>query len=160
MLTEYRGEPVAGGTFPAQIWHDFALASIQADKLRLERQCASEQEKLEQRALKAGDDAPDTPPPPPASCIRAGVAKDPDAVAPTTAVPQTATPGDGTSTAPAGGGDGDGDAPAAEPGDGAGAPAPDPVAPPVPPAAQAPAPAPETPTPEGPDTSGGAAPTP
>ncbi|MEI6793479.1 MAG: transglycosylase domain-containing protein, partial [Actinomycetes bacterium] len=25
MLTEYSGSPVAGGTFPAQIWHDFAV---------------------------------------------------------------------------------------------------------------------------------------
>jgi penicillin-binding protein 1A len=26
METEYRGEPVAGGTFPAEIWHDFMLS--------------------------------------------------------------------------------------------------------------------------------------
>ena len=26
METEYHGEPVAGGTFPAEIWHDFMLA--------------------------------------------------------------------------------------------------------------------------------------
>ncbi|MBN1527652.1 MAG: transglycosylase domain-containing protein [Thermoleophilaceae bacterium] len=28
METEYHGEPVAGGTFPAEIWHDFLLAAI------------------------------------------------------------------------------------------------------------------------------------
>ena len=31
METEYRGEPVAGGTFPAEIWHDFMVT---ANKLR------------------------------------------------------------------------------------------------------------------------------
>jgi membrane peptidoglycan carboxypeptidase len=29
MLTEYRGQPVAGGTFPAQIWKTFAQAALQ-----------------------------------------------------------------------------------------------------------------------------------
>jgi penicillin-binding protein 1A len=28
MQTEYHGDPVAGGTFPAEIWHDFLLAAI------------------------------------------------------------------------------------------------------------------------------------
>ena len=28
MKTEYHGEPVAGGTFPAQIWHDFMTAAL------------------------------------------------------------------------------------------------------------------------------------
>ena len=31
METEYRGEPVAGGTFPAEIWHDFMVT---ANKIR------------------------------------------------------------------------------------------------------------------------------
>jgi penicillin-binding protein 1A len=35
MLTEYRGQPVAGGTFPAEIWHDFMTSWI---KLRDARQ--------------------------------------------------------------------------------------------------------------------------
>jgi penicillin-binding protein 1A len=34
METEYRGEPVAGGTFPAEIWHDFMVS---ANKIRLSR---------------------------------------------------------------------------------------------------------------------------
>ena len=34
METEYRGEPVAGGTFPAEIWHDFM---VNANKIRLSR---------------------------------------------------------------------------------------------------------------------------
>src|SRR5204863_8283281 len=28
MLTEYRGGPVAGGTYPAEIWHDFMMSWI------------------------------------------------------------------------------------------------------------------------------------
>ena len=34
METEYRGEPVAGGTFPAEIWHDFM---VNANKIRAGR---------------------------------------------------------------------------------------------------------------------------
>jgi penicillin-binding protein 1A len=34
METEYRGEPVAGGTFPAEIWRDFMLS---VKKIRLTR---------------------------------------------------------------------------------------------------------------------------
>ena len=34
METEYRGEPVAGGTFPAEIWHDFMVS---ANKIRAAR---------------------------------------------------------------------------------------------------------------------------
>jgi penicillin-binding protein 1A len=37
MLTEYHGEPVAGGTFPAEIWHDFMTTWI---KIRDARQAA------------------------------------------------------------------------------------------------------------------------
>ena len=37
MLTEYRGRPVAGGTYPAEIWRDFMMAWI---KLRDARQAA------------------------------------------------------------------------------------------------------------------------
>jgi penicillin-binding protein 1A len=39
MLTEYHGEPVAGGTFPAEIWHDFMTAWI---KIRDARTAARE----------------------------------------------------------------------------------------------------------------------
>src|SRR4051795_3105400 len=37
MLTEYRGGPVAGGTYPAEIWHDFMTAWI---KIRDDRKAA------------------------------------------------------------------------------------------------------------------------
>ena len=33
MKTEYRGEPVAGGTYPAEIWRAFMTALLQIDKL-------------------------------------------------------------------------------------------------------------------------------
>ncbi|HEX4735309.1 MAG TPA: transglycosylase domain-containing protein [Thermoleophilaceae bacterium] len=39
MLTEYHGQPVAGGTFPAEIWHDFMTSWI---KLRDTRKAARE----------------------------------------------------------------------------------------------------------------------
>ena len=41
METEYRGEPVAGGTFPAEIWRDFMLS---VKKIRLARNPDKEQE--------------------------------------------------------------------------------------------------------------------
>src|SRR4051794_27286181 len=34
MKTEFHGGPVAGGTFPAQIWHDFMTAAIALDQQR------------------------------------------------------------------------------------------------------------------------------
>jgi penicillin-binding protein 1A len=34
MRTEYRGGPVAGGTYPAQIWHDFMNEAISIDQQR------------------------------------------------------------------------------------------------------------------------------
>jgi penicillin-binding protein 1A len=34
METQYHGQPVAGGTFPAEIWHDFMAAAIQIDQGR------------------------------------------------------------------------------------------------------------------------------
>ncbi|MFT4035849.1 MAG: transglycosylase domain-containing protein [Patulibacter sp.] len=40
MLNEYRGEPVAGGTFPAQIWHTFMLRALSLDEQRRDEVCA------------------------------------------------------------------------------------------------------------------------
>jgi penicillin-binding protein 1A len=150
MTTEYRGEPVAGGTLPAHIWHDFMVAALAIDKERLKRECAAAQKKLE-----GDDDAP-----PPQSCVKAGVVTDPDKQE---GVPAT----DGqTGTTPAG--------PGAEPeagtGDDAPAPAdeepaeqaPDPPAPdpqPGPQPAPVPAPVP-VPQPGGATPSGGASPEP
>ncbi|MGI8729320.1 MAG: transglycosylase domain-containing protein [Solirubrobacteraceae bacterium] len=135
MLTEFRGEPVAGGTFPAHIWHDFALAAIQADQERLERQCTSEKEKLAENA--SPDDEPAPPPP---ACVRAGLAPDPNAVTapPADPDPEASAPSEGTSSAPQDGDDGATPGPAA-PKNGTGEQS-------APPAAADPAPAP-TPAP-------------
>ena len=149
MRTEYRGEPVAGGTYPAQIWHDFMLGALQTDKERLERSCAKEQAAKQQAAIeqaakaqKAGRTAPNATPPAPSPpskrCLDAGLAVD-QATQPTTAT-APGTPGTGTTstTAPAGpapratvkrsppadAGTGDGGAPGAVP-------APAPAAPPA-----------------------------
>jgi len=154
MLTEYRGQPVAGGTFPAQIWHDFALAAIQADQERLKRECASEKQKLEDKA------EPDVPPaPPPAICVRAGVAPDPTKVtAPPAAAQEDAAPEEQTSTTP---NDGDdraqpGPAPSAQDTPG---PAPDPAPGPAPAPATPPASTPQ-PGQDGAEPSGGVTPSP
>jgi penicillin-binding protein 1A len=40
MKTEFRGGPVAGGTFPALIWRDFMLQAMAIDKARAERRSA------------------------------------------------------------------------------------------------------------------------
>ena len=150
MLTEYRGEPVAGGTYPAQIWHDFMLGALQIEKTRLERACAKE------KAAAKPDAKPS------ARCIEAGLAVDPTAApAPTTTTPAgaTSTTATGPTAAPkadagtpAGGTTGDGGGAATTPVTPAPA-APVPQAPAAPPAAQPPA-APAAPE------SGGVTPTP
>ena len=66
MLTEYRGGPVAGGTYPAEIWHDFMTAWI---KLRDGRKAARD-------AAKGLDTTTDTTP----------------VLTPTTSTPTQATP--------------------------------------------------------------------
>jgi len=83
MRSEYRGEPVAGGTFPAQIWRDFLLAAIQSDQDRLKRQCEREQEERKKEAE------------PSKRCAEAGLAPDPTT---TTPAPGTAPPSGDPST--------------------------------------------------------------
>lgn len=82
MLSEYRGKPVAGGTYPAQIWHDFMLAIIQSEQERVERQCAREEDRRKE------DEKPSK------RCIEAGLAADPTKTTPAPAaqVPATTTP--------------------------------------------------------------------
>jgi penicillin-binding protein 1A len=36
MTTDFNGQPVLGGTFPALIWHDFIVQALQVDKARAE----------------------------------------------------------------------------------------------------------------------------
>jgi penicillin-binding protein 1A len=139
MRSEYRGEPVAGGTYPAQIWRDFMLGVLQSEKDRLERRC--EREKEERKA----DEAPSK------RCVEAGLAADPTATtpAPATGVPSTAEPSTTTPRTQDDGGVAAGATGAAKPQTPATPPTP--VTPPAP----QPTPAP-TPTPE----SGGATPQP
>jgi penicillin-binding protein 1A len=168
MRTEYRGEPVAGGTYPAQIWHDFMLGALETEKRRLERTCAKEQAAREAKAAKEAAKTQDATKPadaPSKRCLEAGLAVDPTAnpAAPTQAAPGTGTtattpssgkskPSSGDAAGPAAGNKTgvDGGTPAAP-----AAPAPAPAAPPATPAAPA---APAAPPPVG--ESGGAAPTP
>jgi len=146
MRTEYRGQPVAGGTFPAQIWHDFMLSVLEADKKRLEKECASEQDTLKPDEM------------PSKHCLEAGLATAPTDTTPVpaTSAPSTTTPPAPTRTTP--GDDGE-TAPDQAPADAADdtPPAGDtPATPqaPAPEAAPAPAPAPVAPS------SGGATPAP
>jgi penicillin-binding protein 1A len=99
MLTEYRGDAVAGGTYPAQIWHDFMLGALQIEKTRLERACARDEA--------AAKDKPNAKPS--KRCIDAGLAIDPTAepsTAATTAPPAGGTTTTKTSATPAPAGDG------------------------------------------------------
>ncbi len=148
MRSEYRGDPVTGGTYPAQIWHDFLLAVLQSDKDRLERQCEREKEKRKE------DEKPSK------RCIEAGLAVDPTKTA-TTPAPATTVPSDAepSTTTPRGTRD-DGGTPAD---DGDATPAPDPAAPPAPvtPPTPVTAPPPQpVPVPPATPESGGATPQP
>ncbi|MEA2193836.1 MAG: penicillin-binding protein [Solirubrobacteraceae bacterium] len=154
MRTEYRGEPVAGGTYPAQIWHDFMMSVLQGEQERVTRQCDRE-------ALKRKPDEP-----PSKKCVEAGLAADPNAPQPDAATdaPSTTTPADGAAAGD-GPATGTGDAPAK---DGAGTTdgatgTPAPQAPATPPAPVAP-PTPATPPPVAPGApvapSGGVTPQP
>ncbi len=79
MLTEYRGEPVTGGSFPAQIFRTFITRSIALQKERLKAEC--------ERKIAKGEKCADAPPP----------------VTGTTPAPATGatTPGSGAGTTPA-----------------------------------------------------------
>jgi penicillin-binding protein 1A len=96
MRSEYNGDPVAGGTFPALIWHDFMTAALDADRRRLERQCEADQAKVADQPEAA----------PPASCVKAGLASDPSAQTDAGSAQTGTTPSDpnATGNAPADGG--------------------------------------------------------
>jgi penicillin-binding protein 1A len=62
MQTEYRGEPVAGGTYPAEIWRDFMLSAKKIREIR-----AAKEGKDEGSTGATGvQSVPATPAPPPA----------------------------------------------------------------------------------------------
>jgi penicillin-binding protein 1A len=149
MLTEYHGDAVAGGTYPAQIWHDFMLGALQIEQTRLQRACAREKAAGGPKAK------------PSKRCVEAGLALDATTGA---SAPQTTT--SPSSAAPASKGGGapaatDGGTPADATSSGGGGVAPPPPAAPAAPPAQ-PAPATAAPTPATPPDAGtgGATPTP
>jgi penicillin-binding protein 1A len=76
MKTEWRGEPVSGGTFPAAIWKQFMLGNIQLAKAKLEKYCEDEDAKKTQKCKDAGlGEVPTTTtpaPPPPTSTTPGG----------------------------------------------------------------------------------------
>jgi penicillin-binding protein 1A len=82
MLTEFHGQPVAGGTFPAEIWHDFMTAWI---KIRDSRKAARD-------AAHGRDTSTDTTP------VVTPTATTP---VPTTTTPTQTAPAQPTTTTPA-----------------------------------------------------------
>ena len=79
MLTEYRGNEVAGGTFPAEIWHDFMTSWI---GIREQQEAERGEDKEEEQAPITP--APAAPVPPAESAAPAGApaGEDEDAAAP------------------------------------------------------------------------------
>ena len=84
MRTEYRGEPVTGGTYPAQIWHDFMLSVLESDHEQEVKRCTRAED-----TRKPGES-------PPKVCVEAGVEVDA-----TKTAPGTTTTAPGTETTPA-----------------------------------------------------------
>jgi penicillin-binding protein 1A len=70
MLTEFRGQPVTGGTFPAMIWHDFVVA---ANKIVDDRKNA-ERARQGLPPLEPSTSVPSTTVAPPATAPREGAA--------------------------------------------------------------------------------------
>ncbi len=56
MKTEYRGKPVAGGTYPAQIWRNFMVRALSLQATRRRAACA----KLEAKGKTCAEDKPAT----------------------------------------------------------------------------------------------------
>jgi penicillin-binding protein 1A len=54
MTTQFNGDPVLGGTFPALIWHDFMTAALGIDKTRAEHAALLALEKKEGKKVKDG----------------------------------------------------------------------------------------------------------
>jgi penicillin-binding protein 1A len=78
METEWRGEPVAGGTYPASIWRTFMLAAQAIAKQKLEKLCRDEDAKKTER------------------CKEAGLGEVPTTTTPAPAPQATTTPGEGS----------------------------------------------------------------
>jgi penicillin-binding protein 1A len=90
MKTEYRGQPVAGGTFPADIWHDYMVQALELDG-----DCAAAEGAIAPTTPVPGSETTTTPTTPSAPAPPAEPTT-PAPTTPTTPQPQTTTP-----TAPA-----------------------------------------------------------
>jgi penicillin-binding protein 1A len=86
MKTEWRGEPVSGGTFPAAIWHSFMVSARTLEQSRLAKACETTEERATQRCRDAG----------------LGVATTTTPVTPTPSTTTPATTGPSASESPAG----------------------------------------------------------
>lgn len=95
MLTEYRGDRVAGGTYPAQIWRTFMLRALTLEETRRDEVCAA----LAKKGKKCAEQVePTTPTIPGAGAATGGGTS----VAPTTGGTAGATGGSGTGNGTAG----------------------------------------------------------
>lgn len=61
MLTEYRGDRVAGGTYPAQIWRTFMLRALDLEQARRDEVCAALAKKGKQCAEEVEPTTPTIP---------------------------------------------------------------------------------------------------
>jgi penicillin-binding protein 1A len=60
MTTQYDGGPVLGGTFPALIWHNFMISSLQIEKARAEEAAARAAEKDHKKTSASGRETSST----------------------------------------------------------------------------------------------------
>ena len=100
MRTEYHGQPVAGGTYPAEIWHDFMAAAIKIRDVRDPKAAPSP-------VAPVAPQAPITPAPTPTTTTPTApttttptytAPATPQTTTPTYTAPQTTTPGTGGGT--------------------------------------------------------------
>jgi len=121
MLSEFAGEPVEGGTFPALIWHDFMMAANATLDERVAKEEARKREEKGLPPLEATDTTPTTSTPTTTTPSEGGT-KAPDEPGdggdgerkgrdgtpdPVPSAPQPATPAPAPSSAPAPAGEGD-----------------------------------------------------
>ena len=89
MTTEYRGQEVTGGTFPALIWHQFMVAALAINDRRAE----AERARINAERVKKGlEPLPEPGVTTPTTLPPAGT----DTAPPATTTPATPAPGDGT----------------------------------------------------------------
>ncbi|MEA2178358.1 MAG: penicillin-binding protein, partial [Solirubrobacteraceae bacterium] len=109
METEWRGEPVSGGTYPAAIWKQFMLGVMDANKAKLMKACEDEEAKKTEKCKEAGlGEAPATTTPAPSTGTTTtpggGTAPDttttPDGSSPGGIAPTTTTPTPPAATTP------------------------------------------------------------